>query len=106
MFHYLKRVSIGLRARRAERALHELPDYILKDNLLEELPVPLVESAAILGRDEHARERRRGLPDRIHRGGNGSLSRAREDGADPLSRQRAGRGSNVEDFMRSAPRVV
>jgi uncharacterized protein YjiS (DUF1127 family) len=31
MFHYLKRVSIGLRARRAERALHELPDHILKD---------------------------------------------------------------------------
>ncbi|WP_111546259.1 DUF1127 domain-containing protein [Mesorhizobium kowhaii] len=31
MFQYLKRVSIGLRARRAERALHELPDHILKD---------------------------------------------------------------------------
>ena len=31
MFHYLKRVSIGLRARRAEMALHELPDHILKD---------------------------------------------------------------------------
>jgi hypothetical protein len=31
MFHYLKRVSIGQRARRAERALHELPDHILKD---------------------------------------------------------------------------
>ncbi|WP_352856783.1 DUF1127 domain-containing protein [Mesorhizobium sp. M1163] len=31
MFHYLKRVSIGLRARRAERALHELSDHILKD---------------------------------------------------------------------------
>jgi hypothetical protein len=31
MFHYLKRVSIGLRARRAEKALHQLPDHILKD---------------------------------------------------------------------------
>ncbi|MDR6635763.1 hypothetical protein J2X72_004577 [Phyllobacterium sp. 1468] len=31
MFHYLKRVSIGLRARGAERALHKLPNHILKD---------------------------------------------------------------------------
>lgn len=31
MFHYLKRVSTGLRARRAEKALQELPDHILKD---------------------------------------------------------------------------
>ena len=31
MFHYLKHVSIGLKARRTERALRSLPDHILKD---------------------------------------------------------------------------
>ncbi|MBZ9894307.1 MULTISPECIES: DUF1127 domain-containing protein [unclassified Mesorhizobium] len=31
MLQYLRRVSVSLRARRAERALQELPDHILKD---------------------------------------------------------------------------